>query len=214
MKYPFFDSTQLKTSRTECFDLVRKHLVVSHERRAVLDTLAGAIQEARLSPGLPTVHLVFICTHNSRRSQLAQIWSQCIADELNLGFLSCHSAGTEQTDFHPNAISALVQRGFLIEKVKEGTLEAHDVRWNKVREPMRCFSKTLDAPSLPKAGFVAVSTCNDADRVCPFIEGASHRISLPFSDPKGSDSLPHAMTAYAQVSDEIALEMLYVLGQC
>jgi hypothetical protein len=213
VEYPLFDSRQLNESKAACFDSVQSQLRNTPERRGVLDAFSLAIREVRSSSKYSSVHVVFICTHNSRRSQLAQVWAQCIADDLNLGFLICHSAGTERSTFHPHAIEALVNRGFVFEKERNAAIEGHRVFWKRSGLPMLCFSKTLEDLSLPKEGFIAVTTCDDADRECPFIQGATHRISLPFVDPKVGDDGANAAKLYAERSDEIANQLLYVLGQ-
>tara|TARA_Y100000385_G_C12818907_1_gene519498 strand:- start:311 stop:757 length:447 start_codon:yes stop_codon:yes gene_type:complete len=143
---------------------------------------------------------------------MAQVWAQCIADDLNLDFLICHSAGTEKSIFHTNAIEALVNRGFVFEKESTPSSQGYGVSWKRGGSSMLCFSKTLADASLPKEDFIAVTTCDDADRECPLIPGATHRISLPFVDPKGSDFSANTHQIYSEKSDEIANQIFYVLS--
>ena len=213
VEYPLLGSKQLKLFRDQWFPLVEQGVLLNQERRQVLDALAGTIQEMNEATPFGGVELVFICTHNSRWSQLAQVWAQCIADDLGLDFLRCHSAGTERTFFHPNAMAALSNRGFVIKSREDEGIEVHDMAWSDSDASIPCFSKTLEDPSLPQHGFIAVTTCNDADQACPVIIGAARRLALPYADPKVSDGTPDALATYARRSDEIALEMLYVLGQ-
>jgi len=64
-----------------------------------------------------TVQLVFICTHNSRRSQLAQIWAKTAADYYGLKGVETYSGGTETTAFNPRAVAALRRAGFRISTI-------------------------------------------------------------------------------------------------
>ena len=210
--YPLLGAKGLQQSHDRWFPEVQRRLIHFPERQIALDALVGAIVDLK-KVVVETVHVVFICTHNSRRSQLAQVWAQCIADDLGFDFVRCHSAGTEQTSFHPNAIQALEDRGFVVKKLDDIAIESHAVFFGKTEQPLHCFSKTLEADSLPKQDFIAVTTCDEADRVCPVIPGAFRRIALPYSDPKVSDGTPAARNTYAERSSEIALEMLYVLGR-
>lgn len=210
--YPLIGAKKIKQSHDRWFPEVQRRLMDDPERQIALDALVGAILDLK-KVVVETVHVVFICTHNSRRSQLAQVWAQCIADDLGLSFVRCHSAGTEQTSFHPNAIQALEDRGFVVKQLEDNTIESHVVYGAKTKQPLHCFSKTLEAESLPKQDFIAVTTCDEADRGCPIIPGSFRRIALPYSDPKISDGTPDARAKYAERSSEIALEMLYVLGR-
>ncbi|MDV7401328.1 hypothetical protein RZS08_58465, partial [Arthrospira platensis SPKY1] len=72
------------------------------ERQAVLDDLADWIRETR-SNG-ENAPLVFICTHNSRRSHLAQIWMATMARYFGLEHVATYSGGTEATAFNPRAV--------------------------------------------------------------------------------------------------------------
>ena len=210
--YPLLGAKGLKQSREDWFPEIQRRFSDVPERQIALDALVGAIVDLKKVVD-ETVHVVFICTHNSRRSQLAQVWAQCIADDLGIDFVRCHSAGTEQTSFHPNAIQALEDRGFVVKQLDGKSVESHAVYGANPAHPLHCFSKTLEAEALPKQDFIAVTTCDEADRGCPFIPGAFRRIALPYSDPKISDGTPAARTTYTERSSEIALEMLYVLGQ-
>ena len=210
--YPLLGAKGLQQSHDRWFPEVQRRLIHFPERQIALDALVGAIVDLK-KVVVETVHVVFICTHNSRRSQLAQVWAQCIADDLGFDFVRCHSAGTEQTSFHPNAIQALEDRGFVVKQVDGKAIESHAVHGAKPEHPLHCFSKTLEAESLPKQDFIAVTTCDEADRGCPVIPGAFRRIALPYSDPKISDETLAARNTYAERSSEIALEMLYVLGR-
>ena len=75
------------------------------QRIKVLEELRAYIKSNTASGG--PVKLTFICTHNSRRSHLGQIWAQKAALHHGLSFIQTFSGGTETTAFNPRAVAAL-----------------------------------------------------------------------------------------------------------
>ncbi len=174
------------------------------ERRERLEELARAIAQA------PSQPLVFICTHNSRRSQLAQVWARAAAARFGFDELRTHSGGTEATAFHANAVAALERAGFAVGRGDEERNPTQTVvGGDGVR--VSCWSKTFGDPANPQRGFTAVMTCAEADEACPFVPGAAARISLPYVDPKVADGTPDAARVYDERCAQIAREMLWVM---
>lgn len=156
--------------------------------------------------------LIFICTHNSRRSHISQIWASAAAAASQHGDVRCYSGGTEVTAFHPNAIEALRRAGFSIEApATHSDNPIYPVSFSEKADPLACFSKLYDDAANPQSDFAAVMTCSQADAECPYIPGA-YRISLPFEDPKRADGDPDESTVYDQTVDEIGREMLYAFS--
>ena len=155
--------------------------------------------------------LTFICTHNSRRSTLSQVWAAVFAHYYGIDEVETYSGGTEATSFNPRAVAAIERAGFTV-KNKEGENPHYHVFFSDDAEPLECFSKTYDDPSNPQKNFAAVMTCSDADQNCPFIPGASKRISLPYRDPKESDGTPQESDVYDERCRQIAIEMAYVMS--
>lgn len=60
--------------------------------------------------------LIFVCTHNSRRSQIAQMLALASADFLELPGIEAYSGGTETTEFYIRSVQALINVGFKIDK--------------------------------------------------------------------------------------------------
>lgn len=146
--------------------------------------------------------ILFVCTHNSRRSHFAQIHAQIYATLHSLPF-TCYSAGTEATAFHPSAVEAIKMHGYAVHALNENDLNpTYEISFSDSHPPLQCFSKDLSHPSLPK-DFIAVMVCDHADQNCPYIPGAKQRISLPFQDPKFSDGTEVASQVYFQSSQEI-----------
>lgn len=182
---------------------------ITEPRRARLREIAAWIAE-RGTAGEEAA-LTFICTHNSRRSHICQLWAQAFAWKYGLDHVRCYSGGTEATAFHPNAVSAMRACGFDIELAEESDNPLYHVRYSGDTEPVTVFSKTFGDVFNPSAGFAAIMTCTDADEACPFVPGGAARFSLPYEDPKASDGTPDASRVYFERSLKIAAEMLYVM---
>jgi arsenate reductase len=181
---------------------------LSPERKAQLDELAAFIHEQKQQQ--PLVQLTFICTHNSRRSHMGQLWAAAAAAHVGLEGIVTYSGGTEATAFNPRAVAAMERAGFSIEN-PGGDNPRYQVRYSAQAKPMTCFSKKYDDASNPQKGFIAVMVCSDADAACPFVPGADGRFALPFTDPKASDGTPEEAATYDLRSRQIAAEMLYVM---
>ena len=179
---------------------------ISENRKKILEPLIDYIQKKKDSG--EAILLNFICTHNSRRSQLGQVWAQAISAEFGIE-TKCYSGGTEETSFFINAIEALKRAGFRIDPA-EGKNPKIKVHFSENTEPLVCYSKVYDAPENPSKNFAAVMTCSHADENCPFIPGAAGRIALDYKDPKEFDGTPLASQKYDERSDQIAAEMIYV----
>ena len=180
-------------------------------RDALLDTLASRIAEALLAEG--AARLVFICTHNSRRSHLAQIWAQAAAWERGLDGVTTYSAGTEATAFHPNAVAALRRAGLDIPEPPASDNPVYHVRIDSAHPPISCFSKRFDDASIPQEPFIAVMVCDHAAEHCPVIPSAMHRVPLPYRDPKESDGTPEESATYDERSGQIRGEMQRLLDK-
>lgn len=183
-----------------------KELEIPEQRKQILQPLIEFIQNKKNSG--ETIQLNFICTHNSRRSQLGQLWAQAISAHYGVE-TKCFSGGTEETAFFKNAIDALKRAGFKIDS-GDGKNPHYKVSFAEGHEPLICYSKVYDASENPSENFAALMTCSHADENCPFIAGAQARIALDYKDPKEFDNTPQAQEKYDERSDQIASEMIYV----
>lgn len=181
------------------------------ERRAQLDKLAAYVTK-RVGSG-DECSLCFICTHNSRRSHLAQIWAATAASHYGIEMIHTYSGGTEATAFNPRAVAALERAGFSILKTTDDKNAVYHVRSGDKAMPLTCFSKVYDQAPNPKEGYCAVMTCSDADRHCPNARGAAERIAITYEDPKAADGTREEARCYAERCRQIAREMLYVFSQ-
>jgi arsenate reductase len=159
------------------------------------------------------VQLTFICTHNSRRSHLCQIWAQIAARYYEIPDVHCYSGGTETTAVFPKVVKTLKRQGLEIIQKKKKENPKYYIEYSEVMPPISAFSKVFDDPSNPSLQFAAVMTCDHASENCPIVPGAEKRISLTYLDPKVSDGTPEQKAVYNERSLQIATEMKYVFSQ-
>ena len=182
---------------------------IPQERKELLQEVADYIgNELRQND---TVKMNFICTHNSRRSHLAQIWAQTAAAHYGIGGVQTFSGGTEATAFNPRAVAAVERAGFHV-KNPGGDNPKYKVKYAEDSEPMTCFSKTFDDPSNPSQDFAAIMTCSDADENCPFVPGTSFRKAVTYRDPKESDGTDQEKETYDERCLQIGREMFYMMS--
>lgn len=191
--------------------LVKQFGNISVERRELLRQLASFV-EKRVQTG-QTVYLNFICTHNSRRSHLSQLWAQAAAHYYGIPNVQSYSGGTEATAFNPRAVKAMSQAGFDIIKIKDGDNPRYEVRFAEGINPVTAFSKVYNDPFNHSKDFAAVMTCSHADENCPLVFGATARIALTYDDPKEFDGTPQETKKYAERVEEIGTELLFVFDQ-
>jgi len=182
---------------------------ISLGRKDILGVLIDYVQ-LRLNTS-ESINLNFICTHNSRRSQFAQLWAQVAAYYYGLP-ANCFSGGVEETAFNERAVAAIRRAGFNI--ISQGDKNPrYTVSYADDAQPVIMFSKLYDDTSNPNADFAAVMTCSDADENCPYIPGAKSRIQLLYDDPKEFDGTPEEAEKYDERSKQIATELFYVFSQ-
>lgn len=184
--------------------------VISPERQQVLAGLTAYIQSKK-DKNLP-IRLNMICTHNSRRSHLSQVWAQLSASRFGIRDTCVYSGGTEATAMYPMIRETLTEVGFELNCIAEAINPIYTVSFDENEPPLVCFSKTYDHSFNPQSDYAAVMTCNHADQNCPIIRGAV-RISVPFEDPKKFDDSPLKKEKYLERCDQIAREMLFVFSR-
>jgi arsenate reductase len=184
---------------------------ISEERKAVLNPLAEFIQ-FKVSVN-QDIRINFICTHNSRRSHLSQVWAQTMAYHFGIKNVFCYSGGTESTALFSMAAETLKNSGFEIKTISEGNNPIYSIKYSENEHPIIGFSKKLDDNFNPKSEFAAIMTCNSANEACPFVPGAEKRIPITFEDPKAFDNTPQQAEKYNERSLQIATELFYVFAQ-
>lgn len=183
---------------------------IPEERKAIISEIADYFKEHRTDN--KPVNIIFICTHNSRRSHMSQLWAQAATAYYGVGNIHCFSGGTEATAFNPRAVKAMQDAGFRINKTDESSNPVYQVSFSENSAPLDAFSKKFSDPFNPQQNFIAVMTCSEADAACPLVPGADARFSLPFEDPKSSDNTPAEEETYRERCKQIGTEMFFLLS--
>ncbi|WP_369993661.1 low molecular weight phosphatase family protein [Winogradskyella sp.] len=183
---------------------------IADERKAVLQPLIEFIQAK--ADARANININFICTHNSRRSHLSQVWAQTMATYFNVRNVYCYSGGTEATALFPSAAKALESSGFEIQKLSNESNPIYSIKYSQTHHPVIGFSKTFDASFNPTSEFAAIMTCDSANEACPFVPGSEKRIAITYQDPKAFDDTPQQAEKYLERSLQIATEMKYVFS--
>ena len=198
-----------KELKTYCDSLEDEFALILPERRRVLESLGEYMAERSIAHD--PINATVICTHNSRRSHMGQLWLAAASLYYGFGNVSVTSGGTESTAFHPGAVEALRTAGFRIEKQEDAQNPVYLASLGEVGSSIQMFSKRFDHPENPKYDFAAILVCSEADQACPIVPGAKARFSIPYVDPKHADNTPDERNAYATCCRQIAREMFYAV---
>ncbi|MCB9190557.1 MAG: protein-tyrosine-phosphatase [Flavobacteriales bacterium] len=183
---------------------------IGKERQKQLEAVAAHITDELNSK--KTVNLVFICTHNSRRSQFGQVWAAVAAAHYGVRNVQTFSGGTEETAFNKRAVEAIQRAGLKVSGTV-GTNPRYSIRFSDEVGALDCYSKTFDASANPQKGFIAIMTCSDADEACPIVPGADFRARITYEDPKVADRTAQEREVYDERCKQIATEMLYLFSK-
>jgi len=184
---------------------------IPEERRKELEEVADWVGGQRKA-GKPA-RLTFVCTHNSRRSHLSQLWAQVGVHHYGVDGVETFSGGIEATACNIRTVRALRRAGMAVVDSSGGKNPVYLVQFAEEVPPMQVFSKKYDAAGNPKEGFAAVMTCDHADQNCPVVIGAEGRFPVHFRDPKESDDSPEEETTYDERCAQVAREMFYLMSR-
>lgn len=196
---------------TETITSIASAKNLNEDRKEILQPLIDYIQQKINQK--ESVNIQFICTHNSRRSHLAQVWAQVFAEYFQIPKVNCFSGGTETTALFPKIVETLTEQGFSITKISKDENPVYVIKFDENALPIIGFSKLYDHAFNPASNFAAVMTCSEADGGCPFIAGAEKRIPITYEDPKIANNTSSQTELYAKRSLEIATEMFYVFSK-
>lgn len=216
--FAFSPSIHVHGEEPQLFDevsaFVEKHEaefdLISPERKEQLEQLSGYLRDC-LQSGKPA-RLVFVCTHNSRRSHMSQLWAAVAGVHYGLMNVETYSGGTERTAFNPRAVAAMERAGFKIAIDKAGDNPRYLVSFAHNAKTQTCFSKLYSDSANPTELFCAVMTCSSADESCPNVRGAVKRIAIPYDDPKIADNTPEETSKYDERTAQICREILYAFS--
>jgi protein-tyrosine phosphatase/arsenate reductase len=194
--------------KNHCDQLVNQIDTIPSERKELLTKISDYIQSKK-DANLP-INLMYVCTHNSRRSHFGQIWAAVTASFFGIENVHTFSGGTEATAFNPNAIQALNETGFEIATEELNENPIYKVAFGtKETQFTICFSKVYDDSFNPSSNFIAIMTCSDAEQNCPFIPGVELRIGTTYDDPKAYDGTDLQNAKYIERSLQIGREIAY-----
>lgn len=196
--------------KERCAALANNFKEIPAARIELLEKIADYIKPKHAAN--EAINLIYVCTHNSRRSHLGQVWAAVAAAYYGINNVHTFSGGTEATAFNPNAINALTAAGFTIQKTNESNNPVYNVFFADDKFST-CFSKVYNHKANPVTNFAAVMTCSDADENCPFIPGCDLRIGTTYNDPKAFDHTILQNEKYIERSNQIAMECLYVFSK-
>lgn len=183
---------------------------ISEERKDILKPLIDYLND-KIKANNP-IRLNFICTHNSRRSHLSQIWAQTMAAYYNINNVSCYSGGTEATAMFPKVGETLINQGFKIAKLSEEKNPVYSIKYAENEPAVIAFSKQFSDDFNPASEFAAIMTCSSADKGCPMVFGCDKRVAITYEDPKKSDGTALQTETYLTRSLDIAREMKFVFS--
>ena len=185
------------------------HLIPS-ERKEQLRILCQYIYQKYIDKKMAKV--VVICTHNSRRSHMGQLWLATAASFYNISHLKSYSGGTEATAFNPRSVAALRRAGFEIVTHDESDNPIYYGAFGFSQTPQKMFSKKYDHEANPKENFAAIMVCDSANEACPIVHGADQRFAIMYDDPKAFDDTDLESEKYDERVRQIGREMFYVMN--
>lgn len=184
---------------------------IPEARQVQLLKLSAYIRKKR--DAAQPIQITVICTHNSRRSHMGQIWLQVAAACYGITNFQSFSGGTEATAFHPNAIAAMRRAGLEMNTVDDNTNPIYNVRFSKEHPRFVVFSKVYNATSNPQRNFAAVLVCDSADEACPTVMGAEARFAITYQDPKAFDATDVEAEKYDERTRQIAREFFFAMSR-
>ena len=133
--------------------------------------------------------VLFLCTHNSARSQMAEGFLRTMAGER----FEVESAGTEETRVNPLAIRAMAEVGIDLGGHRSKTLDRFlDQQWNYV-----------------------ITVCDSANERCPVFPRSVGRLHWSFEDPsRARGSEDERLEVFRRIRDEIAARIRGWLAEC
>jgi hypothetical protein len=146
--------------------------------------------------------IMFLCTHNSRRSQMAQAWGLAAAARFDVP-VTCYSGGTGPTRVHSSAMAGLSALGFDVLPAGEGRFS---VAFSHAGRTELWSKRYQDAAK--ERQFIAIANCSQADEGCPTIPSARTRLAMLYDDPRVADGHPDEVQVYTACASTIGRELM------
>lgn len=201
----------MKIDTKKFFENAVSNTIISEERKVLLLSIADAIIHELTKHTILNIN--FICTHNSRRSQMGQVWCFFASEYFNIKNIFSFSGGTEATSFHRNTVKTLQKVGFDFNIIDFSHQNPrYLISFKDCKKSILGFSKTFD-DATNKHPYIAIITCDEASKNCPFIPDASHLFNLPFEDPKIADNTDLQHDKYLETCKQIAAEIFIIFQE-
>ena len=186
-------------------------LSITEERKSSLEAMAQIISEELTSN--QHLDIVIICTHNSRRSQVGELWIRTLVKYFSIENVHAFSGGTEATALHPNMAQAIITTGWKM--LHENNQSSNPTYHISIagEESQKMFSKKYDDAFNPEKDYLAILVCEEAAEACPIVIGAKHRFPLPYSDPKAFDDTEKQNEKYLECVSLIGTEFFYCFSK-
>lgn len=198
--------------KTYCQTLEKEYDLIPEKRKQELESLSNYISNKFKENQTPKI--IVICTHNSRRSHIGQLWLAAGADYFQLPEIETFSGGTEATAFNTRAVNAFKRTGFEISTYNDTAVNPlYEIKWKQDMSPYQAFSKKYGDTPNPQSHFAAIMVCTSADEGCPVVFGCDFRLSLPYDDPKDFDDTVQETEKYDERVRQIGREILYALSK-
>ncbi len=192
--------------------LQEEEFLIEDERQVTLKTFAQEISHCLKES--KKANVLVICTHNSRRSQLGELWLRVASEYFNIQNFKSYSGGTEATAFNIRMVQAIQRAGFRIDQKSAGENPIYNISWLQGKlNPTDMFSKVFDDPFNPSSNFMVMTVCDHAEQNCPIVLGADSRFYIGYEDPKAYDDTLQEEIHYESKVREIGREMLYMMKQ-
>ena len=192
-----------------CDELVTEFDQIPADRKKELTELRQFFKQKFESKATPKA--IVICTHNSRRSHMGQLWLNIGSAYYELPNVESFSGGTEATAFNPRAVKAVKAAGL---EVNANNLEdsnpIYQIRWSSNMDNYEAFSKKYADKPNPREDFLAIMVCNSANEACPIVHGAELRVPIPYEDPKAFDDTALEQEKYTERFRQIGREFLWI----
>jgi arsenate reductase len=199
----------LSISTKNFFEKASKKVLIAEDRKNHLLKIAETI--AKEYAKKEVVNLTFICSHNSRRSQLAQVWGFFAASYFKLNIHS-FSGGIEVTSFNRSSIKTLQKAGFYFQLSDFSHQNPkYEISFDGTKRYIIGYSKLIEHPENP-SNFIAITTCSNVDANCAYI-GANYCFQLPIEDPKHSDGTLLQEERYMEINRQIAGEIGIIFSE-
>lgn len=173
----------------------------------VADYISARLKDQQMA------YLVFMCTHNSRRSIISQTLAKAAAAWQNIQMLRTYSGGLNATEFSPIAADALDRTGLKVVKYVDIQNSPFNIFYDDEDVPVIAFSKVYNAPSMPREGFALITNCSESEKDCPNMPGTEVRISLGYDDPLAYEGKSNQDGNYDKLVERVATEMAFMMKQ-